>query len=155
MYSEIKWFLWLHIHIPSTSSSTALINGVFFEKIVKSNWKLFFHLNECLLTYRCSEKAFLKYTLCIISLDLTFDQLVTQCQTTMSVQVLWKQTRSTTLWSSCDEGFLSEEYSWAFWSSAEVNHKWDDNRVLPDREFLQRQRTVSLLHILSYFRFEV
>lgn len=28
----------------------------------------------------------------------------------------------------------------------------DDNRVLPDREFLQRQRTVSLLHILSYFR---
>ena len=25
----------------------------------------------------------------------------------------------------------------------------DDNRVLPDREFLQRQRTVSLLHILS------
>ena len=29
----------------------------------------------------------------------------------------------------------------------------DDNRVLPHREFLQRQRTVSLLHILSYFRF--
>ncbi|XP_022790797.1 uncharacterized protein LOC111330234 [Stylophora pistillata] len=29
----------------------------------------------------------------------------------------------------------------------------DDNRVLPDRMFLQRQRTVSLLHILSYFRF--
>ena len=29
------------------------------------------------------KKLFLKYTLCIISLDLTFDQLVTQCQTTM------------------------------------------------------------------------
>ena len=56
---------------------------MFFFKIVKNNWKWFFHLNECLLTYRCSEKAFLKYTLCIISLDLTFDQLVTQYQTTM------------------------------------------------------------------------
>ena len=56
---------------------------LFFKKIVKNSWKWFFHLNECLLTYKCSENAFLKYTLCILSLDLTFDQLVTQCQTTM------------------------------------------------------------------------
>ena len=40
-------------------------------------------MNDCLLTYRSSKKAFLTYTLCIISLDLTFDQLVTQCQTTV------------------------------------------------------------------------
>ena len=30
----------------------------------------------------------------------------------------------------------------------------DDNRLSSDRESLQRQRTVSLLHILSYFRFD-
>ena len=57
----------------------------FFKKVGKNNWKWLFHLNQCLLTYRWSEKAFWKYTLCIISLDLTFDQLVTQCQTTMFI----------------------------------------------------------------------
>ena len=31
----------------------------------------------------------------------------------------------------------------------------DDDRVSVDREWLQRQRTVSLLHILSYFRFVI
>ena len=36
-----------------------------------------------------------------------------------------------------------------------ITNMRDDNRVLPDRQFLQRQRTVSLLHNLSYFRFEV
>ena len=42
------------------------------------------------------------------------------------VQILWKQTRSTTrLWSCCDEGLLWEECSWGFCSSAEVNHKWE------------------------------
>ena len=41
------------------------------------------------------------------------------------VQILWKQTRSTALWSSCDEGLLWEECSWAFWSSTVVNHKWE------------------------------
>ena len=30
----------------------------------------------------------------------------------------------------------------------------DENRLSSDRESLQRQRTVSLLHILSYFRFD-
>ena len=81
MYSEIKWLLWLHIHI-SLHIILHCIN-YFFERIVKNSWKWCFYLNECLLTYRCSKKAFLTYTLCIISLDLTFDQLVTQCQTTV------------------------------------------------------------------------
>ena len=31
----------------------------------------------------------------------------------------------------------------------------NDSRISPDREALQRQRRVSLIHILSYFRFVV
>ena len=52
------------------------------KKLIKNNWKWFFYLSVYSHT-DAVKKLFLKYTLCVISLDLTFDQLVTQCQTTM------------------------------------------------------------------------
>ena len=69
------------------------------------------------------------------------------------VLLLWQQTRRTTLWPICDEGFLRKAFSWAIWSSTEGNNKeWQ--QVITWERTLQKQRTVSPLHILSFFRFD-
>lgn len=86
-----------------------------------------------------------------VNLGKHFDQLVTQCQTAMFKY--YESRPEVPLYDPAVMRDFCEKNAPGLFDLLLKSITRDDNRVLPDREFLQRQRTVSLLHILSYFRF--
>ncbi|XP_068673983.1 uncharacterized protein [Montipora foliosa] len=85
--------------------------------------------------------------------DITFDQLVTQCQT--AVFKYYDSKPEAPLYDPVMMREFCEENAPGLFDLILRSITRNDSRISPDREALQRRRTVSLIHILSYFRFVV
>lgn len=82
---------------------------------------------------------------------LTFDQLVSQCQSAMFHY--YDSKPEVPLYDPAVMRNFCEKHSPGLFDLLLKAITRDDNRLSSERESLQRKRTVSLLHILSYFRF--
>ena len=89
------------------------------------------------------------YYLCFA--DITFDQLVTQCQTALFRY--YDSKPEGPLYDLVMIRELCEENAPGLFDLLIRSITRTDSRISLDREALQRQRTVCLIHILSYFRF--
>lgn len=85
--------------------------------------------------------------------DITFDQLVTQCQTALFRY--YDSKPEAPLYDPVIMREFCEENAPGLFDLLLRSITRNDGRISPDREALQRKRTVSLIHILSYFRFVV
>ncbi|XP_044180501.1 uncharacterized protein LOC122961758 [Acropora millepora] len=88
-----------------------------------------------------------------LSSDITFDQLVTQCQTALFRY--YDSKPEAPLYDPVIMREFCEENAPGLFDLLLRSITRNDGRISPDREALQRKRTVSLIHILSYFRFVV
>lgn len=93
------------------------------------------------------------YTFYFADLTCSFDKLVSQCQVAM-----FRYCESKPEVPLYDPAFMRdfcEKNAPGLFDLLLKSITRDDNRVSAEREWLQRQRTVSLLHILSYSRFVI
>ena len=100
------------------------------------------------------EKAFFSVTIysCTLYLaDLTFDQLVSQFQTAMFRY--YESNPEVPLYNPAVMRDFCDKNAPGLFDLLLRSITREDNRVSPERESLQKQRTVALLHILSYFRY--
>ena len=115
---------------------------------------MFIQSNTNVWHFDCSRKSFFLVTIysCTLYLaDLTFDQLVSQFQTAMFRY--YESNPEVPLYNPAVMRDFCDKNAPGLFDLLLSSITREDNRVSPERESLQRQRTVALLHILSYFRY--